>query len=1282
MMKRLLFTCVFLLSFLLQSQPNTIPKEHGHPFLKNYEPGEYPGHMQNWSVTMDHNGLIYVSNGDGVLEFDGEAWRLISIEDLNAVRMVTVDKDNVKWVGADRELGFLEPDSLGGLQFHSLKDRIPEAYPLTGSVWNVFTSGDAIVFRGGNTVYIWENGRFRIVTGPGSIHTGFQAGEVILFRIYDQGLFQLKNNSLQLIPGGEVFKDLRVYAALPYKGESILLGTREKGLYIFDGKGVTKFKTEVDSFLSTHRLYNGLNMPDGSFAFTTLTGGVIFMDGNGRFTHTLSKDNGLLNDEVYGLCLDKQDNLWLAMQRGISYVEKMKSYRFFDDKDGLDGTISAISRYEGTLYVGTYHGLFKQAATNSGRPAPFKRIRALNTGCTWLLPTEKSLLVLSDDGTYQISKQDTIRINTYKGNEEAISMAETENGTLWLGTRLDGVIKVEFEQGKIPLTPANIERYDNTDGLSEGWHKVFNINHQLFVTSEIEKGQPVVRYETGKNRFIPTSELDSALNIKVSGLYPLEYQDYGSHLLFAALPIGGEPYRITAHRDTLSANYSAEVLQDWRFKENSKVFWDGTDFLWLGAEALVKYSLGQESPPPPPSRAFIRKVFNAQNSLIFDGMRTTDVPYQFQYPYSGIRFEFATPVFENFNGNNYQYLLNGFETTWSEWGHETGKEYTKLTGGDYRFLVRSRDIYGQVSDPDSFEFIVLPPWYGTWWAYVLYVFILGCFLWGIIKWRSHRLRQHNEALEDVIAQRTSEVQHQANQLRIQAQKLLELDKAKSAFFANISHEFRTPLTLIKGPVEHLEKHLDENLSLESIKMIRRNANRLLKMVNQLLDLSMIDEGRLQLAPTEGDVYQCLRAAAASFISHAAQRGMDFRVEIPTRVFWASFDREKLENIVYNLLGNAFKFSSDGAKITCTATWNKSVLEMLVSDTGRGIPADQLSLIFDRFYQADNSNTREKEGSGIGLSLSRDLVQLMGGTIGVTSVEGAGTLFTVNLPLPEIVNRLPATSPQIPGATANGSKKPFSLSPSDNRSLPTVLLIEDNDDMRNFIRSQLTASFKIIEALNGAEGFRKAMAETPDLIITDLMMPKMDGLEVCKKLKAEVLTSHIPVIMLTARAGKDNKLEGLETGADDYLTKPFDPMELLVRTRNLIDQRRQLRELFSNREINIDPKKITVTSVDQKFLERVLEILETNYAQPDFGVPQMQTELGMSKSQLHRKLKSLTNEAPGEILRHFRLKRSAQLLSLKADSVTQVAYKVGFNNLSYFAKCFRELYGMSPSAYRH
>lgn len=527
-----------------------------------------------------------------------------------------------------------------------------------------------------------------------------------------------------------------------------------------------------------------------------------------------------------------------------------------------------------------------------------------------------------------------------------------------------------------------------------------------------------------------------------------------------------------------------------------------------------------------------------------------------------------------------------------------------------------------------------------------------------------------------------------NQYRIKQRsnkELQALDQLKSNFFANISHEFRTPLTLIKGPIEHLEQNPEEALAREDIKMIRRNTNKVLNLVNQLLDLSRISQGKLRLKPTEGDIFRCLRAATASFNSYAAQNNMDYRVGIPDGTLWAAFDRDKLEQIIYNLLSNAFKFTEQDEVVAFEASYSNGEMKIQVSDTGRGIPVEKLPFVFDRFYQVDGSITKDKEGSGIGLSLSKDLITLMDGSITVSSEVGKGTFFTIHLPLEKIETHENTNHEEIVNAQ-NVSKidskksKTFEWDKVDNRNGPKILLVEDNEDMRQYINAQLIKEYQIVEAKNGEEGLRIAGKIVPDLIVSDLMMPKMDGIQLCQKLKTSIETSHIPIVMLTARAGIENKIEGLETGADEYLTKPFDAKELAARVKNLILQRQRLREHYNTEQQKLDPEKTAVTSLDKKFLEQVLDLLEKNYANANYGVPQMQQDLAMSKTQLHRKLKALTNGSPGELLRNFRLKRAAQLLSQKTDTVTQIAYQVGFNNLSYFAKCFKEQYGVAPSSF--
>lgn len=512
------------------------------------------------------------------------------------------------------------------------------------------------------------------------------------------------------------------------------------------------------------------------------------------------------------------------------------------------------------------------------------------------------------------------------------------------------------------------------------------------------------------------------------------------------------------------------------------------------------------------------------------------------------------------------------------------------------------------------------------------------------------------------------------------QKLREVDAMRSQFFASISHEFRTPLTLIKGPVEAWLQHPQEVLTEGHGEMILRNSNRLLRLVNQLLDLSRLDSGNLQLDLKDGDLAGLMRVIGSSFGSYAQQHDITYNTQIPETPLFVSFDHDKLETIVYNLLSNAFKFTPNQGKVDLKASYEASVLTIAVADNGRGIGPQHLPRIFDRFYQAEDQ-AGSYEGTGIGLSLVKELVSLMHGTIEVQSEEGSGTTFTVRLPLQ--VLSAPPEKISLPGSLfqrALTGKEPVGNDRvDDEKDRETILVVEDNTDMRNFIAERLRSSYAVRVAMNGREALEIAFNEIPDLIITDIMMPQMDGMAFCEAIKNDERTSHIPVIMLTAKEGRENKLEGLETGADDYITKPFDARELQVRTRNLIAQRHQLRKKFSQ-QITLEPKSIAITSIDRRFLEKVEKAIEDNLAQPEFGVPQLQDLLAMSKTQLHRKMKALTDQPPGEFLRNYRLKRASQLLEQQGGNVTEVAFAVGFGSLSYFTRSFKELYGQSPSDY--
>ncbi len=1302
----------------------SIAGETGFFPIENYTHEVYNAHHQNWFITQDQNGFIYSGNGLGILEFDGDSWRLISSRGLQAVRTVVVDVNNRKWVGADRELGYLEADSLGFLQFKSLKHKIPAGYELTGNIWQIFPEGNRILFFTDRTIYCWEDGEFRIIPVPGNIYREYQIHGTVYVDITGMGMYLLVGDSLKLIQDGELFAENGAVIAIPYDSSSVLFATRAPGIYVYDTNSVSKLENQVEDYLYANNLYAARRLPDSTYAFATMRGGIALMDKNGNWLGAVTEESGLQNNQVHGLTVDREHALWTALQTGISKVSLLRPYQHFDKRSGIEGTVSAITRHKGRLYVGTSTGLFALEQGSGTAPSKFIRIQGIESGCFALLSTQGELFAATANGTFRIDGQEVEELNRlagcrtlypsgrdpnrvyvghmhglstiYKSNgrwgaekdleqlkEDIFSITSDASGKLWLGTSLNKVISVDIplknRQGVIADFDQAVVQ-DHSKGLPKGSATVFLIDGSLYVVTN-DTQAPFFEYDTAGGRFVPNTDFGTKFGLDSLSIYPIAYQEDGKFLMLESAGVEGIKHHFSAIRDK-NGNYSVQRVYDEEFRSTTetRIYWDEDNLLWIGGEMITKYDLGNSFNFQQPFNTHIRKVTAGQDSTIFGGVLSVGRETLLPYRNGGLRFEYSATSLAKPESNRYQYRLEGFEDGWSDWSSESRKDYTNLPEGNYRFMARAQNLYGVVGNTGNYEFVILTPWYRSLWAYIGYTAFILLLLWGLLQWRARQLIAKNEALEQIVAMRTAEVQHQANQLRIQAEKLQELDKSKSRFFANISHEFRTPLTLIKGPIEHLEQHSGTNLSLDTIKMIRRNANRLLQMVNQLLDLSKIDEGSLKLTFTEGDVFKCLRAATSSFNSHAAQRNIDYKVQIPQGSLWASFDRDKLENILYNLLGNAFKFSEDNSSISFLASCGKTTLQLVVTDTGKGIPEEKLPLIFERFYQADDRTTRDKEGSGIGLSLSRDLIKLMGGSINVTSEVGKGTIFTVQFPLEEIKTRQrsEAEEPQLPPPPF--PKMAFELSRTDRRQLPNILLVEDNADMRQFIKERLLLNYRVTEAENGEKGLKMALKNPPDLIVTDLMMPRMDGIEFCKLIKTDLLTSHIPVIMLTAKAGRENKIEGLETGADDYLTKPFDGKELLVRIKNLIEQRQRLRELFGQRDTKVNPGEITVTSLDQRFLEQLLALLEAEHTDPGFGVPQMQRALAMSKTQLHRKLKSLTNESPSELLRNFRLKRAAQLLRQQEDSITRIAYKVGFNNLSYFAKCFKELYGQSPSSY--
>jgi len=460
---------------------------------------------------------------------------------------------------------------------------------------------------------------------------------------------------------------------------------------------------------------------------------------------------------------------------------------------------------------------------------------------------------------------------------------------------------------------------------------------------------------------------------------------------------------------------------------------------------------------------------------------------------------------------------------------------------------------------------------------------------------------------------------------------------------------------------------------------------LLNLINQLLDLSKLDAGHMKLSPVNVDLNELLGVVYASFSSLSSSRHINFSLSLSEEKIIGRLDGDKVEKILFNLLSNAFKFTPVGGSIDLKTEVLNNIIQVTVQDSGRGIPEEELAQVFNRFYQGKQYYADE-QGTGIGLALTKELVELHSGKIWAESKQG-GACFILQLPLvaaadnEEVVARsavkpddenIATTISPVSSGENNGNDK-F----QENANRPAILIVEDSEDLRNYIKNHLAVNYEIIETENGQKGLEKAIATIPDLVITDWMMPEMDGITLCHQLKTDERTSHIPIILLTALASDEAKFRGLETGADDYLTKPFDNRELQIRIRNLIESRKQLRERYS-RELHLGPKKVQVTSMDEKFLEKVMLAVETYMGDPDFSMEKFGQEVSLSRMQLHRKLKALTGESPGDFLRTMRLQRARRLLESKAGNVSEIAYEVGFNNLSYFSKCYREQFGIAPN----
>lgn len=1008
-----------------------------------------------------------------------------------------------------------------------------------------------------------------------------------------------------------------------------------------------------------------------------------------HYKHSKTDPNSLSDNNISAIYEDKRGILWVGTSNGGLNKFDRKTEKFFNYKHDpsnpksiSDNRILTITEdNSGKLWIGTSFGGLNQFNRDDETfihyrfdPDDPNSISSEYVSELYCDITGK-LLVATKEGLDEFDQKNkkffhfNLNENSSDKNKHTriTALYEQKNGILWIGTFDRGLIKYQREQGII-------KTYTTQDGLP--------IDYITGIIDD-DHGNLWVSTTIGVTKFDPNKET----------MRTYIYQD----------GIQGVSERKPAKSKTGELIFGGAVGLSIFHPDSIK------DFTHI-----------------PPVYFTDLYLFNKQVQIGFDSLRNrtilnkslieTDVLI-LNYEDNVMSFDFAIIDFHSiFKWNRFAYKLEGFNKDWiySETSRSVNNRsvtYTNLNPGEYTLKVKaanSDDIWNE--DYASLKIIILPPWYRTIWAYLMYFILIGSIIYFTWKSQLKRIR----------------VKQEVEMSKFETQKLHEIDEMKSRFFTNISHEFRTPLTLILGPVKEMIERTNDSRSKEDLNLVHRNAKRLLNLVNQLLDISKLESGSMNLHTVPTNLVILLKALTLSFTSYAERKRIQLNFTSDSNEIIAYIDKDKMEKIFTNVMSNAFKFTPDGGKIKVAIKCQAELVsassmkpenlkhneipkqtrlparqarddqyrfvEISIHDTGIGISRDKLPKIFDRFYQVDSSHTRENEGTGIGLSLTKELVELHKGTIEVESEEGRGTVVTVRIPLGkahlkteeifeneiEHLSEKPFTQIEEVYADEEGIKSDKEF--TELQSLPLLLIVEDNTDVRNYIKNILQKEYAIVQAKDGDDGWKKSVEQIPDLIISDIMMPKMDGFRLCDKLKTDERTSHIPVILLTAKATKHDKIDGFELGADDYIMKPFETDELTARVKNLITQRKRLHEHFKNTGL-LDFENTQITSVDKKFLQKTLEIIKQHISDTAFNVEALSEYLSVSKSVLQKKISALTGHTPIEFIRRIRLKKAVELIEKKFGNMSEIALEAGFGNPAYFSEMFKKEFGMTPKEYQ-
>ncbi|MDO6434784.1 two-component regulator propeller domain-containing protein [Flavitalea sp. BT771] len=1119
-------------------------------------------------------------------------------------------------------------------------------------------------------------------------------------------------------------------------------GTNNGGLNLLQGDDChftryTSNKADVHS-LSSLRIYSivpessgdlWIGTEEGLNIFDPRTGSVVRVTGNDRNKYSLK------GSSVRSIFIDKQGIYWVCTYMGgINKYDRnlgffnLVQYNSFDPKGLSCPKVTSFSEgNNGDIYVGTdggglnlYHcktGLIDHIPLSNEKKTEGVAVLALER-CgneLWIGTFQHGIFVLNtrDQRVRHITKGS--RPQDLPG-DDVFCLKKDRRGNIWVGTNGNGVCMFEPGSGKFirfgqvafngigsNLLKSGFIRAieeDNAGNMVIGTVgsgvalydparqtcRIFNrantnlpldevISLHLDAKGTIWAGTSsggLCRLDHHQNRFANYAEQQGLANAVI---YKILEDDAG--LLWVSTNKGISCF--DPARSTFKNYTSRNGLQQSSFylgagvkTSSGELFYGGLEgFNYFhpaaindnqNASAIVFTDLKIAGQPVVPGKdAAIKAHISVAGEIRLDYKQNFSVDFA--------TLDFTTPL-----EDRYMYKLSGFDRSWNEVGTSRTATFTNLYPGNYTLEVKAKNYNGGwITRPATIKIYVKPPFWMTGYAYASYIIIIAFLLW-MFRSRGIRRLKSKFALE----QERLQMKQMIRQERQEAERLHEFDQLRIKFLTNLSHEFRTPISLILGPLEKLRESEADQYKQEQLTMVKRNARRLLNLVNQLLDFRKLEEHELKLNCIEADIVPFIRETAESFRDIAERKQIHFAFRTEVGQFYTSFDKEKIERILFNLLGNAFKFTGKEGKISLELMRVQPTNELVIkiSDTGIGMSADERQRIFDRFFQGNTHASVMNQGSGIGLAITKEFVQLQGGTISVESEPGTGSIFTICLPLKNLPQEGKgiADHPHVPGNIAE--EKPAMTPATD---MLTVLLVEDNEDFRYYLKDNLRSQYKVIEAGDGKEGWQKAISGHPDVIVSDISMPHMDGIELSRKIRSDKRVNHIPIILLTALNEDAYQLKGLETGASDYLTKPFSFEILRVKIRNLIMLNHRLRETYTRR-LNVETPVTAIQSDNERLLLTVTQFIESNLDSPNLSVEELSRHVHMSHASLYRKIVDLTGETPVEFIRSIKLNKAADLLMRSDMKIAEVGYAVGFTTPNYFTRAFKAKFNLSPTEY--